>query len=478
MISLFSGFNAKKQIAFCLVLAIFSTPTAWAMPSAVAAENDIGLRIPESQEIAPDQFLASDASRYFQNGDFDKALVALNQLAKSFPNDQLIQRYRAMTLDRLGKSSEAVQIFNELLVKNPEHIPTRYFLGQAYARSGRYDDAAREWKQVEKDGEGTPYAFWAQTALEQTGAPAASASGPAGKLQRWYIQARYGYEFDSNVILKPDDQSLSTAKDQNAGRHSGDLTLRYRAVSKKDTALDLLYAVRQSLHDDNFNAFNYHSQEFGFNFRQRVKIRDQDVVLGLRYDYSLGFLAENLYSNRNRWNISADTKFTEHTQTIFYNRFGVTNYGPDGFNPRQTSRDGIDNDTGISQFFYSKDFQKYLFLRQEVNVTAARGSNFDSWGLTSRVGYHTPVPKLKRFSWDVSVGFEPRFYPGFTSTSSLDTSRRRDMQSDLYTSLTYEITKDFSTRVFYRFVDGHNQNNLYDYTRQIGGIQFIYTLAA
>jgi tetratricopeptide (TPR) repeat protein len=477
VISFFSNFESKKMIALGLVLAIFSAPTAWAMPSAEAAEPDIGLRTEESLEIAPDQFLASDASKYFQNGDFDKALVALTQLEKSFPKDELIQRYKAMTLDRLGKSAEAIEIFNQLLVLNPEHIPTRYFLGQAYARSGRYDDANREWKQVQKDGEGTPYAFWAQTALEQTTAPSA-ASSPSGKLQRWLIQARYGYEFDSNVILRPTDRSLSNVKDPNSGRHNGDLAIRYRVVSKKDTAIDLLYAVRQSLHDDHFNAFNYHSEEFGFNFRQRAKVGDQDVVFGLRYDYSLGFLAENLYSNRNRWNLSADTKFTEHTQTIFYNRVGITNYGPDGFSPAQTSRDGVDNDTGISQFFYSKDFQKYLFLRQEVNVTAARGTNFDSWGLTSRIGYHAPVPKIKRLSWDGSLGFEPHFYPGFTSTSSLDRSRRRDMQFDLYTSLTYEITKDFSARGFYRFVDGSNQNNLYDYTRQIGGIQFIYTLAA
>lgn len=477
MIALSFQFGFKKISALSLALILLSTTSAWAMPSAEAAQDDIGLRIPESQEIAPDQFLASDASRYFQNGDFDKALVALNQLEKSFPKDELIQRYKAMTLDRLGKSNEAIDIFTQLLLNNPEHIPTRYFLGQAYARNGRYDDATREWKQVQKDGEGTPYAFWAQTALEQTGAPAASAS-PSGKLQRWYIQARYGYEFDSNVILKPDDQSLSTAKDQNSGRHNGDLAIRYRVVSKKDTAIDLLYAVRQSLHDDHFNAFNYHSQEIGFNFRQRAKVGDQDVVFGLRYDYSLGFLAENLYSNRNRWNFSADTKFTEHTQTIIYDRVGITNYGPDGFNPAQTSRDGVDNDLGVSQFFYSKDFQQYLFLRQEVNVTAARGTNFDSWGLTSRIGYHAPVPKLKRLSWDVSVGFEPHFYPGFTSTSSADRSRRRDMQSDLYTSLTYEITKDFAARGFYRLVDGNNQNNLYEYTRQIGGIQFIYTLAA
>lgn len=483
MISLFSQWSFKKLVALCSILSLLVMPSSvWAMPSAQASEatDDIGLRTPEAQEIAPDDFLASDASRYFQAGDYEKALVALNQLEKSFPKDELIQRYRAMTLDRLGKSKEAIEIFNRLLVTNPDHIPTHYFLGQAYARSGLYDDAAREWKKVAQDGEGTPYAFWAESALQQTQkfeAPAASEKSPE-KVDRWYIQARYGYEYDSNVILKPEDQTLSSAKDQDAGRHSLDLAIRYRLLSRRDTAVDLTYAGRQSLHDDHFEAFNYHSEEFGFNFRQRIQIGGKDVVLGARYEYLLGFLATDLYSQRNRFHLSADTRFTDHTQTIFYDRMTVSNYGPDGFNPPQTSRDGFENDAGLTHFFYNKDFQRYLFLRGEFNTAATRGSNFDSVGYTTRVGYHSPVPKLDKVSFDLSSGLEQHFYPGFTSTSSLDTSRRRDLSWDIYTSLTYALTKSFALRAFYRYVNGENQNNLYNYERQIGGFQIIYSRTA
>ena len=70
-----------------LNLITFNVTSAWAIPSAHAAETDPGLRTAESQEIAPDQFLSSDASRYFQAGDYEKALVALNQLEQNFPKD-------------------------------------------------------------------------------------------------------------------------------------------------------------------------------------------------------------------------------------------------------------------------------------------------------------------------------------------------------------------------------------------------------
>ena len=114
MVSLFPITSFKKQMVCLFVLAVSFMPTAQAATEAVAAEMDPGLRTTEYREISPDEFLSSDASRYFQSGSFDKAIVAINQLAKGFPNDDLIQRYRAMTLDRLGKSDEAIEIFKQL----------------------------------------------------------------------------------------------------------------------------------------------------------------------------------------------------------------------------------------------------------------------------------------------------------------------------------------------------------------------------
>lgn len=477
---LFSSFRKKLFAALAVVLFLSSLnpSTAYAIAEAQAAETDPGLRDQDYNEIAPDQFLSSDASRYFQSGDFEKALVALNQLENNFPKDDLIQRYRAMTLDRLGRSNEAIQVFNELIDRNPEHIPTRYFFGQALARSGRYDEAADQWKRVVQDGEGTPYAIWAQNAIKQMAGPNFSVEETPEKVQRWYIQARYGYELDSNVILRPEDKNLSVSGDRDAGRHSGDLALRYRVLSRRDAAVDLTYAARQTLHDDNFNAFNYHAEEFGINARRRVKIGERDVVLGARYEYLLGFLSDDIYSNRNRWHLSFDTRFTEHTQTIFFDRMTVSNYGPDGREPSKTSRDGFENDLGFTHFFYNKNFQRYLFIRGELNNDEARGSNFDAWGTTFRVGYHTPVPKLSRFSLDVSSGLKNKFYPDFESTTALDPRRREDLDWDLYTALTYALTKTLSVRFFYNYFNTENNNDIYEYNRHIGGLQFIYSRSA
>lgn len=233
--------------------------------------------------------------------------------------------------------------------------------------------------------------------------------------------------------------------------------------------------MRQSFHDDSLNEFNFHSEEFGINGRKRVQIGDRDWVLGARYDFLLGILDDSIFSIRNRWQASAETRFTEHTRTVFYDRVTLAHFRNDGVEPSLTSRDGLYNDLGVTQYWYSQDFRRYLFARQELNSGSSDGDNYDNWGTTSRLGFNTPL--VKRLDWETSSGLQLGFYPNFSSVSSLDTSRRRDNEWDIYTALTYHLTSRLGVRAFYRYIRAANQNNLFDYDRHIGGMQLIYELS-
>lgn len=424
-----------------------------------------------SDRISADAFLASDASDAFQRGEFQTALEALDRLLGQFPGDPLLRRYRAMTLDRLGRSEEAIAIFKDLLTEEPTHLPTRFFLGQAYERSGNREEAISTWQVIAREGEGTPYELWGREALDRVGA--AVETGPA-RIARWQVVGRYGWEYDTNVVLKPDDKSLATPLDQNAGRHTLDLTIRYRALAGRDLAVDLFYATRQTLHDDGLDDFNFHSEEIGALVRKRVQVGQRDVLFGMRYDLLLGFLDGNTFSTRNRWHFSADTRFTPRTRTVLFDRLTVSNFGPDGFDPSRTSRDGLDNDVGIVHYIYSSDFQRFLFFRQEIASQFSRGDNFDTFGTRTRIGLHTPVWKDK-LDFDASAGMSFRNFHNFSSISTRDESRRRDVVWDLYNSLTYHVTPRLGLRFFYRYIDGWNQNNFFDYRRHISGAQLIYS---
>lgn len=425
----------------------------------------------QADGLSAEAFIQSEAGQKFQQEDYENALPAFDSLLRTYPRDALVRRYQAITLDRLGRSQEAIRIFQDLLSENPSHIPTHYFLGQAYARQGDWERAQNEWQWVLSQPDAEVYATWSALSLEQAGGLKIPAE--TRKLMRWYIVGRYGYEYDSNVILRPDDESLASSRDQNAGRQLLDLAVRYRAISKRDLSLDLLYAVRQTIHDDSLNEFNFHSEEFGAQIRKRIQIGSQDVVAGLRYDLMLGILETDLFSLRNQWVLSADTRFTERTRTVFYDRIAWTEFGPDGFSPAETSRDGLYHDIGATHYWYSRDFKSYVYWREELNFAHAHGKNFDSWGMTSRLGVHHPIHD--RLELDVSTGVEMSFYPHFSSVSSRDNSRRRDRDWDIYSAVTYRLTPEIGVRFFYRFIYAYNQNNFYDYTRQIGGVHVLYS---
>lgn len=442
-------------------LLVFSGPVSLAERSADRA----------APELTGEAFIESEAGKLFQSGKYQESLKAIDALLAQYPKDTLLLRYKGMALDRLGRSGEAIRIYRDLLTENPTHLPTRFFLAQAYDRSGEKEAALKEWRWIVKQQTGSVYEGWAAAELELRGIVM-----PAVKpqpMKRWYVIGRYGWEYDSNVILLQDDGTIARDANKDAGRHVLDLALRYRAFSNRDTAVDLTYATRQTFHEDGLNEYNFHSEEFGVNLRRRVQVADRDVVLGLRYEFLMGFLDDDLFSLRNRWHVSADTRFTANTRTVFYDRMTQGNYGPDGFDPARTSRDGFYNDAGMTHYWYFQNFQSYVYLREEFNLAAVRGQNFDLVGSTSRVGLHLPL--AEKLALDCSGGLWLGFYPNFSSVSSQDLSRRRDIDWDLYTALTYRLTPNFGITGFYRFIDANNRNNIYDYKRHIGGVQLVYS---
>lgn len=400
-------------------------------------------------------------------------MQALEGLLKEHSQDILLLRYKAICLNRLGRYAEAIALFQDILQKNPNHTPSHFYLAEAYWRSENLEAAKKEWAWVVERSEYAAYHTWALEALAGQEKNTENVASEKSEIPRWFYSGRYGYEYDSNVVLAPDDKSIASVGDKNAGRQVFDLTLRYRAYADRHQVVDVYYALRQTIHDDSLDEFNFHSEEFGLNYKRRVQIGNQDVVLGLRYDLLLGFLHDDLFSVRNRWGYSADTRFTSYTRTVLYGRSTVSNFARDGFSPDRVSRDGFYQDFGITHYFYSKDFQKHIYLKQEINTSMARGNNFDRFGTTSRIGLHTPL--AEKIDFDTSVGVLLGFYPNFSSTTDQDSARRRDRSWDVYTALTYRFRPNIGLRTFYSYTHAWNQNNVFDYSRHVAGAQIIYS---
>ncbi len=311
---------------------------------------------------------------------------------------------------------------------------------------------------------------WAEQALKRISLRMAP---PPPRPPRWHVEFRSGYEYDSNVVLKPDDKSLASPGDSNANRFTVGTRLDYRALADKTFTIDGLYEFQQTLHDDGLNEFNFTFQEFGVNARKQAWLRGRSVIGGLSYSLLPGFLDDDLFSLTHRWVLSADTRWTPRTRTVAFDRMSVSNFGPDGFRPPDTSRDGFYHDVGFTHYWYPRDFRNYVFLQEEFNSTFTRGDNFDRLGNTTRVGTHFALGE--RTGLDVSGGLRFGGYPNFSSLSAGDVSRRRDTEGDLYVSLTHQLTRRTAVHGFYRYANSVNQNNFFDYERHIGGVELVVT---
>ena len=436
-----------------------------------AAHEPTGSSADRTPRISTEEFLASPFANAFQAQDDPRALRDLDALLKTYPDDPLILRYRARVLARLGRTKEAISLYRRLLSKDPHRAPTRIFLGQAYLQDGQSEAAAKQWRWVVAHSASKPYRQWAQAQLNRLRVTGKRVAAPEKRL---YLVGLAGLKYDSNPLLRPNDKALAGQGNEKQGwKLPVDVTLGYPLVLAPATRVDLLYLSQQNLYDGGTDDVDTTMQGLAIVGKHRIEIGRQAVILGGRYGARVNFLRSDLFSIINRFIFSADTAFTPHTRTHLYKRFSFANFGPDGPNPPQTSRDGFRGGLGLTQYFYTKDFHRYVFVSQEVNLDQTRGSDFTRRGTASRMGIHTPVPGLRKTDLDISTGFEWGTYPRFVSRSPLDTARRRDGRFDVYTALTYHWNKHLATRALYRFINNDNRNDFFDRTRHLAGVEVI-----
>ncbi len=424
-------------------------------------------------QITSKEFLATDFIKSFQKKEYDQALKESDALLKKYPHDALVLRYRALTLEKLNQYQKAIQQYQEILAAHPNDIPARLFLGLAYLKGNHFEKAGKELRYVAAHARSTEYRHWAQAQLNRLHRNVRNAPKPVKK--KSYIIGKTGVFYDSNPLLLPDDKDFLAKSKRAAALYLFELTVGYPVKLEKNSRIDVLYIGQQYSHSHGAEDVDFTSQGFAVDTKKRTFLGARSFLLGSRYDFRANFLRSDLFSIVNRFFVSADTSFWPKTQTHFYGRFGVLNYGPDGSNPDQTSRDGIREAIGVTQYFYTQDLKSFFFIKGEGNFNQARGENFNRNGALARIGIHAPLSFCPKTDIDLSTGFDWGTYPDFISLSSLDTTDRHDKRWDVYSGLTHHWKPGLATRVFYRFINSQNDNDLFDRTRHIAGMEVIFS---
>ena len=386
----------------------------------------------------------------------------------------MVLRYQALTLEQLGRTQEAIALYQKLLSQNPDYTPTRIFLGRAHARKGDGKAAAEEFRSVILNSKDEAYRGWAQAELNRLRLGVKKAA----KKKRFYFVGKGGVSYDSNPLLVPNDKSLSAPGTRKKGMdYLMNWTAGFSPWLRRGSRIDILYIGQEMLHNlGKTSKVNFHSEGFAVDAKKRTFFGRRAVLFDGRYDFRANFLKSELFSISNRFFLGADTSFLKRTRTHLYSRFNILNFGPDGSRPFQTSRDGFRMGFGFTQYFYTADLKRYLFVKEEFNFNETRGDNFERKGVLSRIGVHTPVDFVKKMDCDVSGGFDFGAYPDFSSLSTLNLEERRDARWDIYSALTYHWNSRLATRSFYRWINSTNRNNFFNRDRHIAGVELIFSI--
>lgn len=92
-------------------------------------------------------------------GRYDEAQSVLSAMAQ---DDDRVLTYWGFTHRKIGNSDLALEFYRQALLRNPDNILARSYMGQGFVEAGQTDLAVQQWHEiVSRGGKGT----WAEVSL-------------------------------------------------------------------------------------------------------------------------------------------------------------------------------------------------------------------------------------------------------------------------------------------------------------------------
>ena len=106
------------------------------------------------QEQVPGEKAYEAANRYFEDGEYQKAFDQYEAALQEDPELLPAMRGQARSLMQMGQNEEALEIFNQVIYKQPDFAPSYANRGIVHDRMGYYHQAIADYeKSLELDAE-------------------------------------------------------------------------------------------------------------------------------------------------------------------------------------------------------------------------------------------------------------------------------------------------------------------------------------
>ncbi|HEC12795.1 MAG TPA: tetratricopeptide repeat protein [Acidiferrobacteraceae bacterium] len=412
------------------------------------------------------KFQETAAAKAFSAKRYQEALKEFRKLNEQNPNNVLILRYLAITLDRLGHYDEAIVIFKEALAIQPNSPSLLFHSGATYYNARRTDEAVAHFRKVENLAPGSKYSKLARQYLEAIAKQVSQLQRP-GTPTPWGLYVQMGYQNDDNVFAVPDGSSFVGSKRGN--RYTEYLSVEHRFIRSPEwvgTVEASAYRARYT--DDVLDGAGVRQHGVTVALQHSSVVKKKSVISSIKAGYTkVNLESGDPYSQSYALTLGARVGFTQNTSTNFHYSYTQDKFSYIGFDPTISSRDANNHALGVTQVWYFNERKGQVSAGAQYNTSQSDGLNFESDGYALNFGAQFPV------IWDLRVNLGASY-----STSDYNNfvgPVKRETETTNYSAgLTRWFGRHIMTRLTYNVSDVQSNYASLTYDRRAWGLNISY----
>lgn len=381
---------------------------------------------------------------------FSVAIEEFRSALKEKPHDHEATLYLAIALSRSG-NKEAETLLKKLLLMDPKEPRTNLELGIYYYNKDVYPEARDYFETTIDVARETEYAAEAKKYL--------------GRMdrrieKRWKIETALGLQYDTNVILGPENQPLPQGISKKSdGRGVLYLKGQYDLLTSERFSGTVSYAAYQSLHT-RLTDFNITQQTAGLDAAYEVT---KGMTLKGSYAFEYVLVGGNEYDYTHMLSPSLIFKYGRGFSTTIYYSYSNFHFSNGNLFPDNSDRTGFNHSGGITQFAPLSDFMgAKLGFAVDKDYTRK-----DFWAYKGiKVFGDLTFKLLQNLSADIYGEYYNRDYEGANPSSATNDQRNDHIQTYSLT-VTKGLSDTLSVVAGEFYVRNKSNIDAFDYKRSI-----------
>lgn len=392
-----------------------------------------------------------------QTGDIELARKWIDEAERENVRPAQVAFLKGLILMKDGKAEDAVEAFNRAELLDPSMKQAAdYQIGIADIKLKRYGDAKSILQQVIVADPGSNMSNYANEYIN-----AISSAAEAQKPLK--IQAGLAWEYDTNVVLMPDQDSVAVA-------------IADQADSREVTTAQAEYTVRPNDMIDMKGQYSFYwakQNNLGFydtvsnTFILQPTIYFEKSLLTFPCGYAHMLVNDKAYLSQPiasaMYNFMAGKNNMGQIHMRYFNKdFLWTPSSPD------ENRDSNDLGGSFGWYYFFDKNRGFINARYGLNKEETKGNNWDYVGNRATVALLLPssmiLPTFDKANLTISGD---ALFENFLNTNSIYFVQRRDQVYTVSALAAYKFYKDSEIRLQYTYVRDNSNISVYMYTRMI-----------